>query len=75
MTTITLYTITIPPLIRGLNNLSAILKKGADYANEKGIPESKLLGTRLFEDMQALPFQVQRVSDGCKLSQILSSPH
>lgn len=62
--TITLYTLTIPPLIRGLNSLSHILQKGADYANEKGIPEDKLLNTRLYEDMAALPFQIQRVSDG-----------
>jgi hypothetical protein len=60
---VSLYEISIPVFIRSLTNLSAILKKGEAYADEKGIPHSKLLDARLVEDMAALPFQIQRCSD------------
>jgi len=66
MAPITLYQASIPVLIRGLNNLSTILKKGEMFADEKGIPHSELLDTRLVADMAALPYQVQRVSDTAK---------
>ena len=40
---VSLYEISIPVFIRSLTNLAAILKKGEAYADEKGIPHSKLL--------------------------------
>jgi len=66
MSSVSLYNITIPVFIRGLNNLSAILKKGQAFADEKGLPYAKLLEARLVDDMAALPFQIQRVSDTAK---------
>lgn len=63
---ISLYEISIPVFIRSLTNLSAILKKGEAYADEKGIAHSKLLDARLVDDMAALPYQIQRCSDSSK---------
>ncbi|OCK98797.1 uncharacterized protein K441DRAFT_654169 [Cenococcum geophilum 1.58] len=63
---VSLYDLSIPVFIRGLSNLAAFLKKAEDYANEKQIPHSELLNARLVDDMAALPFQIQRVSDTAK---------
>ncbi|KAK4987511.1 hypothetical protein LTR66_007577 [Elasticomyces elasticus] len=63
---LSLYDITIPVFIRGLNNLSAVLKKAEKYADEKGMPHSKLLEARLAPDMAALPFQIQTCSNTSK---------
>ena len=63
---ISLYELSIPVFIRSLNNVSAFLKKGEAYADEKGIPHAKLLETRLVDDMAALPYQIQRASDTAK---------
>ena len=63
---VSLYDVSIPVFIRGLNNLAAFLKKAEDYANEKQIPHSELLNAKLIDDMAALPFQIQRVSDTAK---------
>ena len=61
-----LYDILVPPLVRGLTALAAVLDKGATYAKEQGIAEEDLLGTRLVADMLPLTAQVQRVSDSAK---------
>ena len=61
-----LYDISIPPFLRFLQNLSNILKKGEEWANENSKDHSQLLHARLFPDMQDLVFQVQRVSDTAK---------
>jgi len=66
--TLSLYDISIPAFVRGLTNLSDILKKGVAYANEKGIPSSKLLEARLAPDMAALPFQIQSACDTARRS-------
>lgn len=63
---LSLYEISIPVFIRSLTNLAGVLKKGEAYADEKGMPHSKLLDARLVDDMAALPFQIQRCSDTCK---------
>ncbi|OCL07501.1 hypothetical protein AOQ84DRAFT_432139 [Glonium stellatum] len=63
---LSLYDVTIPIFIRGLNNLSANLKKAEDYANENKISHSELLDARLIDDMAALPFQIQRASNSAK---------
>ncbi|PYI19006.1 hypothetical protein BO86DRAFT_384826 [Aspergillus japonicus CBS 114.51] len=54
----TVYTITIPTFINGLQTLSHILKKGEEYATEKGIALDTLLNARLYEDMKPLSFQI-----------------
>ncbi|PYH40393.1 DUF1993 domain-containing protein [Aspergillus saccharolyticus JOP 1030-1] len=53
-----LYNTTIPTFISGLKTLSHILKKGEEYATEKGIPLDDLLNARLHEDMKPLSFQI-----------------
>ena len=60
---ITMYQASIPPIIRALENLSNVLKKGADHAETKKIDPSVLLNTRLFPDMFPLSRQVQIASD------------
>ena len=61
-----LYDVLVPPLVRGLTALGAILEKGAAYAKEQGIAEDDMLGTRIIADMATLTSQVQRVSDSAK---------
>ena len=63
---LSMYDVSIPPFIRALSNLSAILEKGAAHAKAQGIDESELIQTRLIADMDALPAQVQRASDSAK---------
>ena len=58
----TFYEAAVPPLLRGLNNLSGLLAK----AEASGVPEGELLAGRLAPDMHPLPFQVQSVSDSAK---------
>ena len=61
-----MYDACIPALIRTLNNLSAILKKGEEYADAKKIEPSVLLNARLFPDMYPLTRQVQIATDMSK---------
>ena len=64
--TLSLYEITIPVYIRALTQLSKVLQKAVDHADEKGISHSELFNARLAPEMQPLPFQIQRVSDLAK---------
>jgi len=61
--TLGLYDITVPPFIRGLKTLSAILEKGRLHASAD---EASLIESRLIADMGALTFQIQRISDTAK---------
>jgi hypothetical protein len=61
-----IYDATIPPLKRALTSLSAVLKKGEDYADAKKIEHSVLLNARLFPDMYPLTRQVQIATDMSK---------
>ncbi len=63
---LSMYDIAIPPLKRSLSNLSAILKKGEDYADTKNIEHAALLNARLFPDMYPLIRQVQIATDMSK---------
>lgn len=63
---LTMFDATIPTLIRALNNLSHILKKGEAYADAKKIEHSVLLNARLFPDMYPLTRQVQIATDMSK---------
>lgn len=63
---LSMYEISVPVLVRNLNNLSAILKKGADYAATNGIDESVLINARLFPNMLPLSGQVQIACDMSK---------
>lgn len=64
--TISMYSASVPTLIRMLNNLSKILEKGAAYAGSRKIEPSVLVTSRLYPDMFPLSRQVQIASDTAK---------
>ena len=61
--TISMYQASVPPFIRALNNLAAILEKGAAHAQARSIDEAALLNSRLYIDMFPLTRQVQLATD------------
>ena len=61
--TISMYGASVPAFIRALDNLAAILEKGAAHAQARKIDEAVLLNSRLFPDMFALARQVQLATD------------
>lgn len=61
--TISMYQASVPSLLRTLNNLAAILEKGAAHAEAKKIDPTVLLNSRLYPDMFPLARQVQIASD------------
>ena len=72
--TLSLYEISIPALIRGLENLSNQIDKAAAFARDNGIDGGELVHARLAPDMLDFAGQVQRASDtakfgGARLSQ------
>ncbi|HWT55250.1 MAG TPA: DUF1993 domain-containing protein [Rhodocyclaceae bacterium] len=64
--TISMYQASIPVFIRGLENLSHILAKGAAHAEAKKVDPSVFITSRLYPDMFALARQVQIASDTAK---------
>jgi hypothetical protein len=62
----TIYDASIPPLIRGLENLSRILDKAVAQAKSEDRDLTALLEARLAPDMFAFTRQVQVVSDTAK---------
>jgi hypothetical protein len=63
---ISLYDVSIPSLLRGLTNMSAILDKAAAHAAAKKIDSAVLAQLRLFPDMHPLSRQVQIACDTSK---------
>jgi hypothetical protein len=63
---ISLYDFSIPTLIRGLTNMSAILDKAIAHATAKKIDPATLAQLRLFPDMHPLSRQVQIACDTAK---------
>lgn len=61
--TISMYQASVPPLVHSLNNLAAILEKGASHAEAKKIDPAVLMNSRLYPDMFPLLRQVQIASD------------
>ncbi|MDX3900618.1 MAG: DUF1993 domain-containing protein [Sphingobium sp.] len=61
-----LYDLTIPVLIRALRNLSAVLAKGAAFAEDQDIDPATLTQARLIADMRPLTAQVQLATDSAK---------
>jgi uncharacterized protein len=61
--TLTLYTATVPTCTRALNNLAAILEKGAASAEARKIAPAVLLNTRLYPDMFPLATQIHIAND------------
>jgi hypothetical protein len=58
-----MYQASVPAFIRALNNLAAILEKGAAHAQARKIEEAVLLSSRLYPDMFSLARQVQIATD------------
>lgn len=63
---ISMYQASIPTFVRGLNNLSAILKKAEAHAKARKIDPSVFITARLAPDMFPLVRQIQIASDGVK---------
>jgi uncharacterized protein len=63
---ISMYQASVPQLKKMLNNLSSILKKGAEFAADKKIDEKVLVESRLAPDMFPLAKQVQIACDQVK---------
>jgi uncharacterized protein len=63
---ISMYQMSVPLFLKMLDNLSAILDKGAAFAESKKIEPAVLLGYRLAPDMLNLTRQVQIASDHAK---------
>jgi hypothetical protein len=61
-----MYSSSVPVFQHYLKNLSAILKKGGEYAAEKKVDEKVLTNARLFPDMFPLSRQVQIACDMAK---------
>lgn len=61
--TISMYQATVPPIIRSLTNLVAILEKGAAHAEAQNIDPAVLINSRLFPNMFPLSRQVQIATD------------
>jgi hypothetical protein len=64
--TISMYETSVGSFVRVLNNLSAVLAKGAAHAEAKKIEPSVLLNCSLYPDMFPLTRQVQIGTDGAK---------
>ena len=63
---LSMYTITVPPILRSLINLRAILEKAVAYAEAKNVDPSILVNARLYPDMYPLSRQVQIATDVAK---------
>lgn len=63
---LSMYESSVPVLIRNLNNLAAILEKGAGYASDREIEGAVLVNARLFPNMFPLARQVQIACDVSK---------
>lgn len=70
---ISLYAMSIPPMMHSLRNVRAILEKAVAYAEAKNIDAAILVNARLFPDMYPLVRQIQIATDvakgaACRLS-------
>ncbi|EME81040.1 uncharacterized protein MYCFIDRAFT_86443 [Pseudocercospora fijiensis CIRAD86] len=63
---LTLYDLSVPILVRSLENLKGVLQKGEQWAKDNGKSESELLEARIVDDMKPLTFQIQTCSDTAK---------
>jgi len=64
---ISMHQASVPQFKKMLNNLSSILKKGAEFAADKKIDEKVLVEFRLAPDMLPLAKQVQIACDQVKM--------
>jgi hypothetical protein len=61
-----IYDAAVPPMIRGLENLSRIIDKAVAQANSEGKSLNTLLEARLAPDMHPFTRQIQIASDSAK---------
>lgn len=64
--TLSMYQASVPVFVRGLENLAAILAKGADHAEARKIDPAVFVNARLAPDMLHFARQVQIASDAAK---------
>jgi len=64
--TLSMYQASIPVFVRALNNLTAILRKGEQYAESRQFDPAVLFHSRLAPDMYPLSRQVQIATDVAK---------
>lgn len=63
---ISMYQASVATMARALNNLAAVLEKGAQHCEAKKIDPAVMVNARLFPDMLPLSKQVQIASDTAK---------
>jgi uncharacterized protein len=63
---LSMYRASIPVLMRGLDNLAALLEKASAHAEASHIDPTSLIDARLAPDMLTLAGQIQRASDTAK---------
>lgn len=63
---ISMYATSVPPILRTLTNLRAILEKAIAHAEARKIDPSVLINARLYPDMFPLARQVQIATDNAK---------
>jgi hypothetical protein len=63
---LTMYELTVPPLLQGFSVLSGYVDKAAAFARDKGIEPAVLMEARLAPDMTPFAGQIQRASDKAK---------
>lgn len=63
---LSMYQASVATFIRQLNNLAAILEKGAAHAEAKKIDPKVLINSRLFPDMFPLVRQIQIATDAAR---------
>lgn len=71
-----MYEASVPVLARALRNLRGVLRKGEQWAADKGVAPEVLLATRLLPDMLPLSRQVQIATDMAKngVARLAGSP-
>jgi len=63
---ISMYLASVPPMLRTLTNLKAILEKAAAHAEARKIDPAVLINARLYPDMFPLSRQIQIATDNAK---------
>jgi hypothetical protein len=66
--TLSMYGVSVPAFLQGLDVLSVLLDRAAAHAAARGFDIGILLGARLAPDMLPFPRQIQRASDTAKFA-------
>ena len=63
---VSMYQAAVPTMVRGLENLAAVLDKASQQIEARKFPPEAYINARLYPDMFPLARQVQIASDGAK---------